>query len=218
MRQQWSRVGNAFSSSSRYADAHAFVHQAQPGAGSDRPPAASGRTAFSLGLMNPVVFFRIALLLPLVLPLALLPFGMNSVVGVLALSLAFGGAQYVVFASVLFLWIGRVKDTERIRRLSYVAPLLFIPVQAAGWVIYGYVEKLSNPELVGTWEPLIAFAVYILLIGYAYVGAVNLLYLVIFRRAARAIEPWRWFGPSACGVRPHSFHVGPDERVAKEMM
>ena len=45
----WSQVGNALLRGSRYAGVNAFVHQAQPGAGSDRPPAASGRTANSLG-------------------------------------------------------------------------------------------------------------------------------------------------------------------------
>ena len=45
----WSQLGNALASGSRYAGVNGFVHPAQPGAGSDRPPAASGRTAFSLG-------------------------------------------------------------------------------------------------------------------------------------------------------------------------
>lgn len=142
-----------------------------------------------LRLMTPVRFFRVALLLPVAIPLAVLPFGMSAVVGLLALSLAFGGAQYILFSGVLFFWVGRVKDPDRIRRMSYVAPLLFIPVQAAGWVLYGYVERLSNPELVGIWEPLIAFAAYILIVGYAYVGVINLLYAVIFRSASRAVEP-----------------------------
>ena len=44
------RAGNAPSCGSRYAEVNAFIHQAQPGAGSDRPPAASGRTASTLGL------------------------------------------------------------------------------------------------------------------------------------------------------------------------
>ena len=42
------RAGNALSRGSRYSGVNGFVHPAQPGAGSDRPPAASGRTAFTL--------------------------------------------------------------------------------------------------------------------------------------------------------------------------
>jgi hypothetical protein len=139
--------------------------------------------------VTPVSFFRIALLLPVALPLALLPFGMNAVVGVLTLSLAFGGAQYLLFAGVLFFLVGRVKDPGRIRRVSYFAPLLFIPVQATGWLIHGYIEKLSNPELVGIWELVLPFAAYIFLVGYAYVGLVNLLYLAIFKKEIHASEP-----------------------------
>ena len=54
----WSQVGKALASGSRYAGVNAFVHPAQPGAGSDRPPAASGRTAFALGFsqLNPEPF------------------------------------------------------------------------------------------------------------------------------------------------------------------
>ena len=46
----WFPVGYALSWGSRYAGINAFVHHAQPSAGSDRPPAASGRTAFTLGV------------------------------------------------------------------------------------------------------------------------------------------------------------------------
>jgi len=139
--------------------------------------------------MSPVSFFRLALALPILLPLVLLPFGLNTVVALLAMSLAFGGVQYLLFAAYLFWWVGHVKDPARIRRMSYIAPIIFIPIQAIGWIVYGYIKKLSNPELVGIWESLIPFAVYILLIGYAYVGVVNLAYLVMFRGANRAVEP-----------------------------
>ena len=47
-----SQVRNALSSGSRYAAGNGFVHQAQPGAGADRPPEASARTAFALCAMK----------------------------------------------------------------------------------------------------------------------------------------------------------------------
>lgn len=130
--------------------------------------------------MKPTHFFRLALVLPMALPLVLWPFGMNTVAIALAFSLTFGGVQYLLFAGFLFWWIGRVQDTARIRQMSYVAPLLFIPVQAVGWIVHSYIQKLSNPALSGIWEPLILFAAYILVIGYVYVGIVNVLYLVVF--------------------------------------
>lgn len=54
--------------------------------------------------------------------------------------------------------------------------MLFIPIQAGGCLIYGYIEHLSDPKLVGIWYGLPVFAVYILIVGYVYVGLVNFTY------------------------------------------
>lgn len=124
--------------------------------------------------MSPATFFRISLAIPIALPLLALPFGMSAVVGILLISLAFGGAQYMAFAVWLFFAIGRKQSSEGMQKLSIISPLLFVPIQAIGWVTWGYYERLSNPELVGIWEPLIAFAIYTLAVGYLYVGIVNL--------------------------------------------
>jgi hypothetical protein len=128
--------------------------------------------------MSPVTFFRISLVLPIVLPLVALPFGMNAVAGILLIALTFGGAQYIAFALWLFFAIGRKQSSERIQKLSIISPLLFVPIQAVGWVAWGYYGRLSNPELVGIWEPLVVFAVYTLAVGYLYVGIVNLAFWV----------------------------------------
>lgn len=138
--------------------------------------------------MSSILFFRAALLLPIVLPLALLPFEPGFIGALLLMSLAFGGIQYIFFAAYLFYWIGRVKDPERIRRRSFVTPLIFIPVQAIGWIITGYIQKLSNQNLGGIWESLIVFSAYILLVGYAYVGIVNIMYFLIFKNHKPRIE------------------------------
>lgn len=123
--------------------------------------------------MTPVRFYRLSLLAPILLPLPLLPFGIGAL---LFIALGFGGIQYCLFAAALYAAIGHLKSAERIQRLARWTPVLFIPVQAAGWLIAGYVERLSNPALVDIWEPLLPFAVYILIIGYGYVGLVALTY------------------------------------------
>jgi hypothetical protein len=127
--------------------------------------------------MLPATFFRIALSLPIALPLLLLPFGESAALAVLLITLAFGGAQYVAFAIWLFFVIGKKDSSAEIQNLSFLAPLLFVPIQAIGWVAWGYYDRLSNPELEGIWEPLLPFAVYTLVIGYLYVVIVN----VVFR-------------------------------------
>jgi hypothetical protein len=126
--------------------------------------------------MSPIRFFRIALLLPIAVPLLLLPFGLNAVLGVLILSLTFGGLQYLLFAGIMYYWIGSLKEAALIQRSSYWAPVLFIPIQAGGWLMYGYYERLSNPNLVGIWDGVLVFSIYIIILGYVYVGLVNLAY------------------------------------------
>jgi hypothetical protein len=125
--------------------------------------------------MTPVRFYRLSLLAPLLIPIVLAPFGGAAF---FVIVLAFGGLQYFIFAAILYVAIGRLKTEQRIQRLALWSPVLFIPVQGAGWVISGYIEKISNPQIAGIWEALPAFAVYILVIGYACVGVVALAYRV----------------------------------------
>lgn len=139
--------------------------------------------------MNPILFFRLALPLPLLVPIISLMLSMNFLSGFLFLSIGFGGAQYAIFAAYLFFWAGRVNDVSRIRRFTYFAPLAFIPVQWAGWIIYAYTKKMLNPGLENIWSPLLPFAVYIIFIGYMYVGIYHILYAAICKNTARVIEP-----------------------------
>ena len=140
--------------------------------------------------MSPATFFRASLLLPVALPVVLLPFGIEGAVFFLVLALAFGGIQYLVFAAWMFFAIGRQKDGESIQKLSFFSPLLFIPIQAIGWVAWAWYEQVSNPNITsGMWEPLLPFAFYTIVIGYLYVGVVNAVYWA-----------FRWKG----AIREHS--------------
>jgi hypothetical protein len=129
--------------------------------------------------MTPIkdqTFFRVMLCLPILTPLVLLPFGLNAVIGVMLLSLTFGGIQYIIFALVLFFIIGRIKEINLLKRLLNLAPLLFLPVQIIGWLLSGYIERLSNPNLTGIWGALVPFTFYVLVIGYCYVGLIYFMY------------------------------------------
>ncbi|MBC3926631.1 hypothetical protein [Undibacterium sp. CY21W] len=133
--------------------------------------------------MTPVRFYRLSLLAPILLPLPFLPFGIGTL---LLFTLGFGGVQYAIFAAILYIAIGRLKSAESIQRLARWVPVLFIPFQAAGWLINCYFERLSNPALIGNWDPLLPFAAYILVVGYGYVGLVALTYH--FAKSAGYIE------------------------------
>jgi hypothetical protein len=102
-----------------------------------------------------------------------------------------GGVQYLIFSVWLFFAIGRKQTSEEMQKLSAISPLLFVPVQAVGWVAWGYYQRMSNPELVGIWEPLIPFAVYTLVIGYLYVGIVNLTFLIFKQKGVVNETPAR---------------------------
>lgn len=123
--------------------------------------------------MTPRTYFRLSLLAPLLLPLLALPLGVNAVFAVLMLSLVFGGAQYAIFALCLFVAIGRLRSTSRILRLVYWSPILFVPIQALGWLAYCAFERHRHPELSGGWEELLPGAVYSLLVGYGYALVVH---------------------------------------------
>lgn len=124
--------------------------------------------------MRTVSFYRLALLLPLAVPLALLPRGQSALVGVLMMSVLFGGAQYLVFAIGLSVWMGRVQhDTARMERRLFWAPPLFIPVQAVGWLLFALVQGAPG-TLPGALWLLPPFTLWCLLLGYAYLGMARL--------------------------------------------
>src|SRR5690606_5669708 len=123
--------------------------------------------------MAPKTFFRLAIIFPILLPLLILPFGENILMGLLMMSLAFGGVQYLLFAIWLLLAIGKKQTTEEIKRLSFQAPLVFIPFQLIGLIAWAIYVHASIKE---TLQLALVFAFYSLLIGYIYVGITNIVF------------------------------------------
>lgn len=113
-----------------------------------------------------MTFFRAALLVPLVAPFLLFPFGQGAIFALLALSLGFGGIQYLCFAAALFFVVGRLGSASKIKSLSLWLPALFVPVQALGWLIYAKFSQGST----GTFADLLPGAIYSLILGYVYVA------------------------------------------------
>ncbi|HID49368.1 MAG TPA: hypothetical protein EYP40_07140 [Chromatiales bacterium] len=117
-------------------------------------------------------YFAAMLFLPLVLPFSIFVIGENLITGILFLSLGFAGIPYLIFALLILLWI-RNRDLKSVRTLSYISPLLFIPVQAVYLGVRFVMDKLSTPELGGVGGSIFVSAVYIVIVGYAYVLLVN---------------------------------------------
>ncbi|MGL4407612.1 MAG: hypothetical protein ACRCTU_04385 [Zoogloea sp.] len=133
--------------------------------------------------MSPATFFRASLIAPLALPFLAIPFGLPSVFGLLFIALAFGGAQYAILAAYLYYAIGKKQSPGAIKKLALLAPVLFVPMQAIGWLALSYYDRLSNPNLGGIWEPLPVFAIYSLIIGYGYVGLILGIYWLLKKLA-----------------------------------
>lgn len=119
--------------------------------------------------MKTISFFRLMLLLPLLVPLLLLPLGFHAVLGFSMLAATFGGLQYVLFVG-LFLFVSKKFDSQKIRNIVLLAPVLFVPFQLLG-VIFQYFlvpeAVYSASDIVG-W--LMLFSFYTIVIGYFYVA------------------------------------------------
>jgi len=71
-------------------------------------------------------YYLISLVLPIVVPVALIPFGINNILTALFLfSLVFGGVPYLIMCIFIIFW-ARKKNEVQLRKLSYVIPIIFI--------------------------------------------------------------------------------------------
>ena len=126
--------------------------------------------------MREVTYYRWAATLPILLPLAAhLAYRDEPAIGVVdrvAIPLYLSGIAwpaYVPFAAGLFWWL-RGQPAARYRRVSWIAPLLFLPV----FVVY----LLAVRWWVGSAEPLagalIFYSIVALAFGYGYVVLIHL--------------------------------------------
>ncbi len=79
----------------------------------------------------------------------------------------------------MFIWIGRLRnDTEAIQKLSLFSPLVFVPIQAAGVLLYATVQWVREPsfEWISILQGIPVFAGYCLVVGYAYVVVANIIF------------------------------------------
>jgi hypothetical protein len=123
-------------------------------------------------VMKTVTYFRASLLVPFLAPLMLMPFGNGFVVTILYLSLAFGGFQYACFAFILFLLLGRIRSASKIRHLATFAPMLFIPFQYTGWIVFSLIKY----DRAGNFWEILPMAFYSIILWYAYISFVFIVY------------------------------------------
>lgn len=118
--------------------------------------------------ISSVAYFRACLALPLGVPLlawVLLP---KDVSLVLMMSLVFGGLPYLPFAVYLAWRFGRSPLT--VQQRVWLAPLQFLPVGALAWMVFAMSGDRDASSPLTALMVFLPFALWILVMGYAYVA------------------------------------------------
>src|SRR5215471_2769895 len=155
------------------------IRGAEDGAARDGRPCRGGKS------MSAKRYFQLSYVWPVVLPVAvlLLPRGAveDWIQQVCREVLYSGGAPYAVFAGALLLWSGG-KEGPSVRRSTYLAPVLFLPVLGMSLVIAAHRETYQpNPGQLALAVVVygMIFAIPVLILGYCYVGLVNLGFVIL---------------------------------------
>ena len=132
--------------------------------------------------MKSKTYFRASLLIPLALPIVLYPLGVSSgitsgAIFILLASLVFAGVPYLLFGAILFLWLGKMSSIKKMKTLTYITPLLFIPFYSIIFFPWAYFFDDSS----FSFDFFLGSSMYILLLGYGYVIIVNMGYLLLNR-------------------------------------
>jgi len=139
--------------------------------------------------MKSLTYFRCSLFTPVLLPLFASSFGGTSGIAfLLVMSLAFGGVPYALLATFLWVRLGRTQTAHGYIRLALLAPLLFAPLQCAGWAVWSMLDTATPNTPGNVLAPMVPLAGYALLFGYAYVAVVCSVYFLL-RRIRVISEP-----------------------------
>lgn len=134
--------------------------------------------------MSEVTYYRWAATLPVVIPfVAHLAYRDNPAIGLLdrvTILLYVSGIAwpaYIPFAAVLFWWLRR-QSVARYRRVSWIAPILFLPPFLFYLLVVRWWTASTEP-----WPGvLIFYSIVVLLFGYGY---------VLLTHAGRRVLAWR---------------------------
>lgn len=129
--------------------------------------------------MTPKRFFRLCLLLPLVVPLALVPFRPTNFTTLLWAAPVLAGIPYLVFAAVLFVWLGRLRSLGQSQVLSLGAPLLFLPFLGVYLTLVAWVSTPHAHPVSKAWGLTFDVSGLGLLTGYVYVALANAIALIL---------------------------------------
>ncbi|MCP4653503.1 MAG: hypothetical protein GY858_09025 [Candidatus Omnitrophica bacterium] len=128
-------------------------------------------------------YYRVSLLLPILLPLAFLPFWKTTTNGALLMlipSLIFGAGPYLVLACLLYRISKR--GAFEFKRWFILSPLIMVLLSVTSslgfFIVAVGIRKINPPLIFVGW---IFTGMYSLIIGYIYVGIINLFAKLLIR-------------------------------------
>jgi hypothetical protein len=140
-------------------------------------------------------FYRLSLLLPLLLPLPFLATGStaSSALGMLlAFSLVYGGIPYAILACGLLFWL-HDRDEHEINIMLFLAPWLMMPLQILCVSVAALLPTSTGSTIWEAFSMGLAFGLYlcffVFCFGYVYAALTQVL-LWLLRRCG-VVEPRR---------------------------
>ena len=124
-------------------------------------------------------FYRIALLLPILMPLILMLVGKGSVAAALIISFWTMGVEYILFTVFSFFYIGYLDSAESVRKFIWMTPLLFVVISIIGWYLHQFWNKRSNPDLIISVDAIFPIIIFGLVVGYGYWLIAEIFYRIL---------------------------------------
>lgn len=124
-------------------------------------------------------FYRVALLLPILVPAILILVGRGGVAAALIISFWTMGVEYTLFAVFSFFYIDHLDSVESVRRFIWMTPLLFIIISIIGWYLHQFWNRRSNPDLIISVDAILPIIVFGLVIGYGYWLIAEIFYRIL---------------------------------------
>lgn len=128
-------------------------------------------------------YLQFSFLLPLIVPSLILltaktTFAYGAIIPILTFSLFLGGLPYLLFIIGLLICTRR-KDASAIQRITFIAPLLFIPVFLLCVLVFIPIQLLMIGDVTVEANVVVGCCIVILILGYIYVAVVNAGYAIL---------------------------------------
>ncbi len=139
--------------------------------------------------MTPLAFFRVSLLLPLILPPLIWLLFKNMGTTVILMSVLIAGVPYLAFVAYLWVRLGALPASMNVPQPILMSPVLFLVPACIAFMLWSGYTSGFNQYLPISLIVFIPFGLFIVLFGYAYVGMTVLAYGLLTRAGFIHLPP-----------------------------